>query len=261
MSETPIRVVTAASLFDGHDAAINIMRRLLQREGAEVIHLGHDRSVDEIVEAAIQEDAQAVAVSSYQGGHMEFFGYLVDQLAARGAGHVRVYGGGGGTIVPDEIEALHARGVARIFSPDDGRRLGLEGMIGGILDECRAAPPRPPPHELLEKLAPDAPGAVAQLVSFLEAEGPAGGEEVERTRAALEERARGHRVPVLGLTGTGGAGKSSVLDELVRRFRQATPELRIGVVLVDPTRRRSGGALLGDRVRMNAIHERGIFVR
>jgi methylmalonyl-CoA mutase len=261
VSDIPIRVVTAASLFDGHDAAINIMRRLLQSQGAEVVHLGHDRSVDEIVGAAIQEDAQAVAVSSYQGGHMEFFGYLVDQLAARGASHVRVYGGGGGTIVPEEIEALHARGVARIFSPEDGRRLGLDGMIRGILDECRAAPSGPPPHELLEKLAPDAPGVVAQLVSFLEAEGPGGGEDVERTRAALEERARGRRVPVLGLTGTGGAGKSSVLDELVRRFRQATPGLRIGIVLVDPTRRRSGGALLGDRVRMNAIHERGIYVR
>jgi methylmalonyl-CoA mutase len=261
MSDTPIRVVTAASLFDGHDAAINIMRRLLQGEGAEVIHLGHDRSVDEIVEAAIQEDAQAVAVSSYQGGHMEFFGYRVDQLAARGAGHVRFYGGGGGTIVREEIEALHARGVARIFSPADGRRLGLLGMIRGILDECRATARVTAPHERVEELAYDAPGAIARLISFLENEGPVGGQDALRTRAVLEERARGRQVPVLGFTGTGGAGKSSVLDELVRRFRHATPSLRIGVVLVDPTRRRSGGALLGDRVRMNAIHSPSVFVR
>jgi len=257
----PIRVVTAASLFDGHDAAINIMRRLLQAQGAEVIHLGHDRSVDEIVEAAIEEDAHAVAVSSYQGGHLEFFAYLVDQLAARGAGHVRVYGGGGGTIVPEEIAALEARGVARIFSPDDGRRLGLEGMIRQILDECRAHALRPDPAELLEKLSADEPGGVARLVSFLESAGDAGGAAAARIRAALAERANGRRVPVLGFTGTGGAGKSSVVDEIVRRLRLDSPELRLGIVLVDPTRRRSGGALLGDRIRMNAIHGRGVFVR
>jgi methylmalonyl-CoA mutase len=261
MSEPRVRVVTAASLFDGHDAAINIMRRLLQAQGAEVIHLGHDRSVEEIVEAAIQEDAHAVAVSSYQGGHLEFFGYLVDQLAARGAGHIRVYGGGGGTIVPEEIAALEARGVARIFSPDDGRRLGLEGMIGRILAECRAAARPLDPAELARKLAADDPGGVAALVSFLESAGPAGGDEVARIRAALTEKANGRRVPVLGFTGTGGAGKSSVVDEIVRRFRRDFPALRLGIVLVDPTRRRSGGALLGDRIRMNAIHGRGVFVR
>jgi methylmalonyl-CoA mutase len=261
MSADRIRVVTAASLFDGHDAAINIMRRLLQAQGAEVIHLGHDRSVDEIVEAAIQEDAHAVAVSSYQGGHMEFFGYLVDQLAARGAGHIRVYGGGGGTIVPEEIAALEARGVARIFSPAEGRRLGLDGMIGSILEECRAHARRPDPGELLAKLAADDAGVVARLVSFLESEGAAEGEEARRTRAALAERANGRRVPVIGFTGTGGAGKSSVVDEVVRRFRLDLPALHIGIVLVDPTRRRSGGALLGDRIRMNAIHGRGVFVR
>jgi methylmalonyl-CoA mutase len=261
MTGTPIRIVTAASLFDGHDAAINIMRRLLQAQGAEVIHLGHDRSVDEIVEAAIEEDAHAVAVSSYQGGHLEFFGYLVDQLAARGAGHIRVYGGGGGTIVPEEIAALEARGVARIFSPEDGRRLGLAGMIAGILEECRVHARRPAPGELLEKLSAEDPGGVAQLVSFLESEGPAGGEEVARIRAALAEKADGRRVPVIGFTGTGGAGKSSVVDEIVRRFRLDSPALRLGIVLVDPTRRRSGGALLADRIRMNAIHGCGVFVR
>ena len=257
----PIRVVSAASLFDGHDAAINVMRRLLQAQGAEVIHLGHDRSVAEIVEAAIQEDAHAVAVSSYQGGHLEFFGYLVDQLRARGAGHIRVYGGGGGTIVPEEIAALHARGVARIFSPEDGRALGLEGMIGRILDECRAHAKSPRAGDLLAKLSAADPGSVAPLISFLECAGPEGGAEVERVRTALAERASGRSVPVIGFTGTGGAGKSSVVDEVVRRFRLDFPSHAVGIVLVDPTRRRSGGALLGDRIRMNGIHGPGVFVR
>jgi methylmalonyl-CoA mutase len=257
----PIRVVSAASLFDGHDAAINVMRRLLQAQGAEVIHLGHDRSVAEIVEAAIQEDAHAVAVSSYQGGHLEFFGYLVDQLRARGAGHIRVYGGGGGTIVPEEIAALHARGVARIFSPEDGRALGLEGMIGRILDECRAHAKSPRAGDLLAKLSAADPGSVAPLISFLECAGPEGGAEAESVRTALAERTSGRSVPVIGFTGTGGAGKSSVVDEVVRRFRLDFPSHAIGIVLVDPTRRRSGGALLGDRIRMNGIHGPGVFVR
>jgi methylmalonyl-CoA mutase len=259
--EERIRVVTAASLFDGHDAAINIMRRLLQAQGAEVIHLGHDRGVDEIVEAAIQEDAHAVAVSSYQGGHMEFFGYLVERLRERGAGHIRVYGGGGGTIVPEEIAALQERGVARVFSPEDGRALGLEGMIASILAECRAHAVPPDPAELLPKLSADDAGAVARLLSFLEAGAAQGGPEIERVRAALAKRAAGRAAPVIGFTGTGGAGKSSVVDELVRRFRLDFPERRLGIVLVDPTRRRSGGALLGDRIRMNAIHGPGVFVR
>jgi isobutyryl-CoA mutase len=257
----PIRVVTAASLFDGHDAAINVMRRLLQAQGAEVIHLGHDRSVDEIVAAAIQEDAQAVAVSSYQGGHMEFFTYLVRQLRERGGAHIRVYGGGGGTILPEEIAELQARGVARIFSPEDGRALGLDGMIGRILEECRAHALAPAPAELLPRLSAAAPDAVARLITFLEASGAGRGADVERVRSALDRRASGRPAPVVGFTGTGGAGKSSVVDELVRRFRHAFPERRIGVVLVDPTRRRSGGALLGDRIRMNAIHGPGVFVR
>jgi methylmalonyl-CoA mutase len=259
--ETPIRVVTAASLFDGHDAAINVMRRLLQAQGAEVIHLGHDRSVDEIVSAAIQEDAHAVAVSSYQGGHMEFFGFLVDELRARGAERIRVYGGGGGTIVPEEIAELHARGVARIFSPEDGRTLGLDGMIGLILAECRAHAEPVEAASLLPRLAPDAGVAIAKLITFLEGAGPERAGEAERVRAALARRASGRRAPVVGFTGTGGAGKSSVVDELVRRFRQGAPSAAIGVVLVDPTRRRSGGALLGDRIRMNGIHGPGVFVR
>ena len=257
----PLRIVTAASLFDGHDAAISVMRRLLQAQGAEVIHLGHDRSVDEIVSAAVQEDVQAVAVSSYQGGHIEFFSYLVEKLREQGAGHIRVYGGGGGTILPGEIAELEARGVARIFSPEDGRVLGLEGMIAEILRECREHARAPRAADLLATLSGDVPGSIAGLISFLEAAGREGGPDADVVRAALQRRASSRSAPVVGFTGTGGAGKSSVLDELVRRFRLRFPERRIGVVLVDPTRRRSGGALLGDRIRMNGIEGAGVFVR
>ena len=255
-----IRVVTAASLFDGHDASINIMRRILQAQGAEVIHLGHDRGVDEIVDAAIQEDANAVCISSYQGGHMEYFGFLVEQLRARGAGHIRVYGGGGGVIAPAEIEKLHALGVARIFSPEDGRRLGLEGMIRQILVESAGRPPIDASDEL-SRVAPDAPGAIGRLVSWFEAHGGDTSAEGQRLRGQLAQRRRGVAAPVVGFTGTGGAGKSSVVDEVVRRLRRDHPSLTIGCLLVDPTRRRTGGALLGDRIRMNAISEPGIYVR
>ncbi len=253
-------MVTAASLFDGHDASINIVRRLLQAQGAEVIHLGHDRSVDEVVEAATQEDAHAVAVSSYQGGHLEFFRYLVDRLRERDAGHVRVYGGGGGTIAPHEIEALHAHGVARVFSPEDGRRLGLEGMIAAILEQARQRPDRDP-EAALARLSPDEPAAVAHLVTWLEEEGPRGGPQVEHVRRALASRRREPPAPVVGFTGTGGSGKSSVVDEVVRRLRRDRPAASLACLLVDPTRRRSGGALLGDRIRMNAIHAPRIYVR
>ena len=254
-----IRVVTAASLFDGHDAAINIMRRILQSLGAEVIHLGHDRSVEEIVEAALEEDAHAVAVSSYQGGHVEFFQYLVDRLRENGAGQVRVYGGGGGTIVPEEIAALHAYGVARIFSPEDGRTLGLEGMIQTIVDECRETATLPLPGESLDALSAANPRAVARAITSLEAEGES--EAGARVREILAERANAAEIPVIGFTGTGGAGKSSVVDEIVRRFRLDFPDRRIGLLLVDPSRRKTGGALLGDRIRMNAIAGDGVFAR
>jgi methylmalonyl-CoA mutase len=264
-----VRVVTAASLFDGHDAAINIMRRILQAQGAEVIHLGHDRSVDEIVTAAVCEGAHAVAVSSYQGGHMEFFKYMIDRLQERGAGFVRVFGGGGGTITPEEIEELHEYGVARIFSPDDGRELGLDGMIRLIMESCQdgamQAERAGDPVALgaaVAGLGTEDPALLSRMITCLEEEGPeptAAGTELRRK---LDERAAaGPRVPVVGFTGTGGAGKSSVVDELVRRFRLDFPDKRIGLLLIDPTRRRSGGALLGDRIRMNAIHGEGIFVR
>jgi isobutyryl-CoA mutase len=243
----PVRFVTAASLFDGHDAAINIMRRILQSQGAEVVHLGHDRGVDEVVTAAVQEDVQGVAISSYQGGHVEYFSYLVEQLAARGAAHVKVFGGGGGVIVPEEIALLHERGVARIYSPADGQRLGLPGMIAEMLAACDVALPV---DQLRadDVLAGEEP-AVARAITAVE-QGRAPAELLEALRAAADARP----VPALGITGTGGAGKSSLTDELVRRFRRdRDDQLRIAVLAIDPTRRRGGGALLGDRIRMNAI--------
>ncbi|MDH3211436.1 MAG: methylmalonyl-CoA mutase family protein [Myxococcales bacterium] len=253
-----VRVVTAASLFDGHDAAINIMRRLLQAQGAEVIHLGHDRSVEEVVEAAVQEDAHAVAVSSYQGGHMEYFRYLVERLREAGAGNVRVYGGGGGTITPAEAEALHAFGVARIFLPEDGRRLGLAGMIRSLLAECAQRTLEVVTNEV-ECLSAGDPLSVARLISWFEEMPDAAA--AAAVRRDLDGRRRRPPAPVVGFTGTGGSGKSSVLDELVRRFRLDFPDRTLALLLVDPSRRRSGGALLGDRLRMNAIHGPGVFVR
>ncbi|PKK15417.1 fused isobutyryl-CoA mutase/GTPase IcmF [Thermomonospora sp. CIF 1] len=254
----PVRFVTAAALFDGHDAAINIMRRILQAQGAEVIHLGHNRSVAEIVEAAIAEDVQGVAVSSYQGGHVEFFRYLVDLLAERGAGHIRVYGGGGGVIVPEEIELLHAHGVARIFSPADGQRLGLPGMINQLIRECDVdLAAQGNLAELAAELAGGDVRALARAITIIEA-GRGGPEGLQAVRQA----AAGRTVPVLGITGTGGSGKSSLTDELVRRFRVDTEDkLRIAVIAVDPTRRRSGGALLGDRIRMNSLAEGVTYFR
>ncbi len=241
----PVRIVTAASLFDGHDAAINIMRRILQSQGVEVIHLGHDRGVDELVTAAVQEDASGVALSSYQGGHVEYFTYLVERLRERGAGHVRVYGGGGGVIVPEEIALLHSRGVARIFSPEDGQRLGLPGMINMIVAACDTDLTEQPPP--LSAVLAGEQAALARAITVLQA-----GRSPELA-AQLRAAAR-PEVPVLGITGTGGSGKSSLTDELLRRFRvDQQDKLRIAVIAVDPTRRRGGGALLGDRIRMNAL--------
>jgi methylmalonyl-CoA mutase len=238
----PIRVVTAASLFDGHDAAINIMRRLLQAQGCEVIHLGHNRSVQEVLTAAVQEDVQAVCVSSYQGGHLEYFRYLVDELRARGLGHVKVFGGGGGVIVPSEIAELQAYGVARIFSPEDGQQLGLERMINLIVEACDVDPIATAPPTGAEVLAGDH-GVLARAITALEL-----GRYPEADLAELRAAAAGRAAPVLGITGTGGSGKSSLTDELVRRFRlDQEDKLRIAVLAVDPTRRRGGGALLGDR--------------
>jgi methylmalonyl-CoA mutase len=248
-----VRFVTAASLFDGHDASINIMRRILQGMGAEVIHLGHNRSVEEIVTAALQEDVQGIAVSSYQGGHVEFFKYMIDLLRQRGGENIRVYGGGGGVIVPSEIAELHAYGVTRIFSPEDGQRLGLQGMIGAMLAECDTDLSTHGQAALDALAEPDLTKrwrSLARLVTALENE--AASSEV---RAALTQAAATRKVPTVGITGTGGAGKSSLTDELVRRLRLDQGDaLSIAVISIDPSRRKSGGALLGDRIRMNAIN-------
>ena len=252
-AETPVklrnkvRFVTATSLFDGHDAAINIMRRLLQQAGIEVVHLGHNRSVDEIVTAAIQEDVQGIAVSSYQGGHIEFFKYMIDLLRSRGAGHVKVFGGGGGVIVPAEIRDLEAYGVERIYSPEDGQRLGLVGMINDLSMRSDFDVATQLPSGLDGVEAPDR-RVLARLISGLE-NGTVGAALADE----IAERAASRPVPVLGITGTGGAGKSSLTDELIRRYRLDRPDSPVAVIAVDPSRRKTGGALLGDRIRMNAV--------
>jgi len=246
-----VRFVTAASLFDGHDAAINIMRRILQGMGAEVIHLGHNRSVDEVVTAALQEDVQGIAISSYQGGHVEYFKYMVDLLRERGGEHIQVFGGGGGVIVPPEIKELQAYGVTRIYSPEDGQKMGLQGMIGEMIMRCDKDLSGYAPKAVKEIQGHDemAWRRLAQLITALENE-KADAKMVE----AVRKEAAKHKVPVLGITGTGGAGKSSLTDELVRRIRLDQGDaLRIAVISIDPSRRKSGGALLGDRIRMNAI--------
>jgi methylmalonyl-CoA mutase len=247
-----VRFVTAASLFDGHDAAINIMRRILQSMGAEVVHLGHNRSVDEVVTAALQEDVQGIAISSYQGGHVEYFKYMVDLLRERGGEHIQVFGGGGGVIVPAEIRELHAYGVGRIYSPEDGQRMGLAGMIGEMVMRCDKdiSPYAPKDLKAIQGNTEANWRALSQLITVLE-NGKASADMV----AALRTEAVQYKVPVLGITGTGGAGKSSLTDELIRRLRlDQGDDLRIAVVSIDPSRRKSGGALLGDRIRMNAIN-------
>ena len=284
--QAPLRFVTAASLFDGHDAAINIMRRLIQAQGAEVIHLGHNRSVEDVVRAALQEDADAIALSSYQGGHVEYFKYMVDMLKERGAGHIRVFGGGGGTITPEEIRELEAYGVERIYHPNDGMHLGLVAMIEDVIaragkaranrqDQNRGqspfSGPDVPVSRKKEPKKDSAPGfadvvsvpiddeiAVGRALTAIE-EGEH--DEAELARLRKQWQLAGSRTPVLGITGTGGAGKSSVVDELLLRFLHAFPKMRIAVLAVDPTRRRSGGALLGDRIRMNSLRSHRVFMR
>ncbi|HLS35287.1 MAG TPA: fused isobutyryl-CoA mutase/GTPase IcmF [Bacillota bacterium] len=252
----PVRFVTASSLFDGHDVSINIMRRIMQSTGAEVIHLGHNRSVEEIVQVAIQEDVQGIAVSSYQGGHVEYFKYIVDLLKENDAEHIKVFGGGGGTIIPREIKELHDYGVDWIFSPEDGRKMGLQGMINKMIELCDFLPPINVEKEK-EKLYYGDRQAMARLITYVE-----NNDDETREKLLKELRERTDReVPVLGITGTGGAGKSSLTDELIRRFVYQIPDKKIAIVSIDPTKRRTGGSLLGDRIRMNAIFNDQIYMR
>ena len=254
-----IRFITAAALFDGHDASINIMRRILQSSGTEVIHLGHNRSVGEIVSAALQEDVQGIAITSYQGGHIEYFKYMIDLLRQNGAGNIKVFGGGGGVIVAQEVRELHEYGVARVYSPEDGAVLGLQGMINDLIQKSDFDPGGDAPSavDLLPALRSDSFGQLARVITALE-----NGVYDEKTRMSLREAAAGLTVPALGITGTGGAGKSSLADELVLRLRlDQQDRLRIAVLSIDPSRRRGGGALLGDRIRMNAIDHERIFMR
>ncbi len=256
-AKNKIRLVTAASLFDGHDAAINVMRRILQASGAEVIHLGHDRSVDEVVNCAIQEDVNAIAMTSYQGGHVEYLKYMHDRLEQEGCGHIRIFAGGGGVILPDEVAELQAYGIERIYSPDDGRAMGLQGMINDLLRRSDFPTGRDVgPREVAAAKTRD-PRAIARLISAAE--------NWRDDNLALFDSIRAEAVavhtPVLGITGTGGAGKSSLVDELVRRFLADFPERTIGIVSVDPSKRKTGGALLGDRIRMNAINDPRVYMR
>jgi methylmalonyl-CoA mutase len=254
----PIRFVTATSLYDGHDVSINIIRRIIQDSGAEVIHLGHNRSVHEIVDAAIQEDVQGIAVSSYQGGHMEFFKFMRDLLVEKSAGHVQIFGGGGGVILPDEIKELEEYGICKIFSPEDGRLMGLQGMINYKLERCDF----PTPNQLsrdLERLPQHDPQAVARLITAAEQLVIKPEEKLQSVQQQIRELAA--QVPVLGITGTGGAGKSSLTDELVRRFLRDFEDKTVAILSVDPTRKRTGGALLGDRIRMNSIDTPRVFMR
>jgi len=251
-----IRIVTAASLFDGHDAAINVMRRIIQATGAEVIHLGHNRSVHEIVNTAIQEDVQAIAITSYQGGHMEFFKYMHDMLAERGCGHIKIFGGGGGVILPEEIELLHTYGITRIYSPDDGMHMGLQGMINDLMEKSDF----PTGKEVkvdLEEIQNKDEVALARLISAAENNR----EEVENLLEICADIGQKAHRPVLGITGTGGSGKSSLVDEIVRRFLNDFEDKTLAIISVDPSKRKSGGALLGDRIRMNAIDNPRVFMR
>ncbi len=251
-----VRIVTAASLFDGHDAAINIMRRIMQRSGAEIIHLGHNRSAQEIVRTAIQEDVQAIALTSYQGGHNEFFKYIYDLLKENGAGHIKIFGGGGGTILPTEIEDLESYGISKIYSPDDGREMGLQGMINHLLQQADYPIGEKIGIEI-DKLASANNTQLARVITAAENYGDAHQNFFE----AIEKQAEKSLTPILGITGTGGSGKSSMVDELVRRFTLDFGDKKIAIVSVDPSKRKTGGALLGDRIRMNAINNDQVYMR
>jgi isobutyryl-CoA mutase len=251
-----IRIVTAASLFDGHDAAINVMRRIIQSTGAEVIHIGHNRSVKEIVDCAVQEDAQAIAITSYQGGHMEFFKYVYDLLSEKQCNHIKIFGGGGGVILPEEMDELHAYGIARIYSPDDGRQMGLQGMINDLLQKSDF--PTGKSNKIdIQRIENKDINAIARAISGVENFPELHIKEIEE----IEKKAKTKKIPVLGITGTGGAGKSSLIDELIRRFLLDFNDKKLAIISVDPSKRKTGGALLGDRIRMNSINNDRIYMR
>src|SRR5215471_15264176 len=248
-----VRIVTAASLFDGHDAAINIMRRIMQSKGAEIIHLGHNRSVHEIVECAIEEDAQGIAITSYQGGHIEFFKYMKDLLEENGCGHIKIFGGGGGTILPSEIEELHKYGITKIYSPDDGRKMGLEGMIENLIKSLD--------YSLNGNGEYKKPMTLGEVKDVRKVAREITNAENGVQLAVGSKQFAGKTIPVLGITGTGGAGKSSVTDEIVRRYLNNFNDKTIAVISVDPSKKKSGGALLGDRIRMNSISHPRAYMR
>src|SRR5476651_2712656 len=254
-SKYKIRFVTAASLFDGHDATINIMRRILQSSGAEVIHLGHNRSVDEVVNCAIQEDVQGIALTSYQGGHVEYFKYMYDLLRERGAGHIKIFGGGGGVFLPQEIAELQAYGITRIYSPDDGRTMGLQGMINDMLQKCDFQNKIKLNGELKHLPEKDIK-SIATAISIVENYPKEAGHFLSEVHKIIST----NHTPVLGITGTGGSGKSSLVDEIVRRFLMETDKT-LAIISVDPSKRKTGGALLGDRIRMNAINSPRVYMR
>ncbi|MGD9243265.1 MAG: cobalamin-dependent protein, partial [Desulfobacterales bacterium] len=255
-----IRVVTATSLFDGHDAAINIMRRILQATGVEVIHLGHNRSVQEIVDASIEEDAQGAAVSSYQGGHIEFFKYMVDLLRQRNADHIKVFAGGGGVIVPEEIKQLEAYGVSKIYSPEDGASKGLQGMINHMVRQLDF-PTVKSVNFAFDALEPENKLMVANLITAVEQAKAKQNGHLAELRTQLQALSRDRKAPVIGITGTGGAGKSSLTDELIIRLLHDLKNIHVAIISCDPSRRKTGGALLGDRIRMNAIGSPRIYMR
>ncbi len=258
--ENHVRVVTATSLFDGHDAAINIMRRILQDTGVEVIHLGHNRSVQEIVDAAIEEDVQGIAVSCYQGGHIEYFKYLVDLLRERQAAYIKVFGGGGGVIVPEEIKELEAYGVSKIYSPEDGSKLGLQGMINHMV-RCIDFSTVKTDGIAFEDLSPQSKLKVANLITEAEQAKAREDGHLAALRAAMAKKIGNRKVPVIGITGTGGSGKSSLTDEIILRILHDLKDLQVAVISCDPSRRKTGGALLGDRIRMNAIGNPRLYLR
>ena len=258
--ENSVKIVTATSLFDGHDASINIMRRILQDTGAEVIHIGHNRSAKEVVDAAIEEDAQGIAVSSYQGGHVEYFKYMVDLLKERGAGHIKIFGGGGGVIIPAEMDELHAHGVTRIYSPEDGSKMGLQGMINHMM-ESMDAPCVDYDALDYDTLNVENKFTTARFISAVQEAKANDAAQSEIIMSRISEMALGRDVPVIGLTGTGGAGKSSLTDELIIRILRDLKDVSIAIISCDPSRRKTGGALLGDRIRMNSIETDRVYMR